>query len=298
MYAFLPFRREPHEAPGCYVALSCRMPGFSLADPARELRLIQSRLVYEIAKEALSVESGYAIAKKLIGEDFATTAPPRWWEQLANRKLDLPRALLRREPKALAWMESLKQRTDGAEHALSMPLWNLALPHSVRVSSVMTWRASVEAMGYEIPEPPMGSPASSTLYTNALADGLLGENPWAGVNLAVFCLRLAEARGNLAQFVLTYKTLLSSRSFQLLNTVIPVWTSLAFFFESNYSTLQINVANEAEFLAAGEELTDHGLAVRLMSLTRDEDDRYALVDSISKPIFDCSIPSNFIFVDF
>jgi hypothetical protein len=298
MVAFRPVHSDP--APGCYVELSRRMPyGFKLAANAvRPLEAIQSRLVFDIASEALAAETGYSIEKRLMGSDFSADERTRWWEKLGRDRLNLLHALRRRDPAAQMWMERLKRHTDSAERALSMPLWHLSRVGRATVFSVMSWRAAIEAMGVAIPRFPNRSPDDAKRYVTALQELLFRrDSQWEAINAAIYSLRLAEAQGNLPSYVLTYETMLSNEwpLLQDSNSIGNAWARLADFYTDWFSTLQLNVVDEAEFIGVADELTAYGLHVKVASIPRDRDERYALADMLVPGTRGSSSPSNFIF---
>lgn len=70
---------------------------------------------------------------------------------------------------------------------------------------------------------------------------------------------------------------------------------MAEFYTDWFSTLELNVADEAEFIGVANELTAHGLHVKVVSIPRDRDERYALADMLVPETSGSSSPSHFIF---
>ncbi|MBY4791651.1 hypothetical protein [Burkholderia multivorans] len=286
MYAFSPVQCDP--PPGCYVELT-RAPlyGIRLTPRGnRYLRHCQSRLVFDIACETLGVSTPYAIEKRLVGDAFAPDNRSRWWEKLRYKRFDLPRALKRGDPVSRMWMERLAKQTSEASQALAMPIWALSSRGRVTVDAVMSWRTAVEAMGVSIPKFSARSTQSAKRYVDQLCAPLRSpDTVWAGANVALFCLRLAQARGDLANYALTYETIASDTwRFDMMNAGLPAdeaWGQLATFYGEWFSTLRLNVGNEADLMEVLEELRAYGLSTELASISRAEDDRYAFVDSLT-----------------
>ncbi|WP_233177117.1 hypothetical protein, partial [Ralstonia sp. ASV6] len=61
-------------------------------------------------------------------------------------------------------------------------------------------------MGIPIPEFPARSKQCARRYVEQLFEPIRSpDTTWAGANVALFCLRLAQARGDLASYALTYE---------------------------------------------------------------------------------------------
>lgn len=144
VYAFRPVRCDP--LVGCYVELSGELlHGFQFAPRGNwHLPGIQNRLVFDIARDVLHVDTGYSIEKALLGNFFLTDAPSRWWERLAQNRLNVPRALARGDPAAKRWMSLLSAHTNAADRALAMPLPAIRR-HSLRASKRLRPRACIAA---------------------------------------------------------------------------------------------------------------------------------------------------------
>lgn len=283
MYAFTPVQCDSQ--PECYVELSRSPhgPPFGLQAAFlgnKHLRQYQAREVFHIACETLGVETPYAIEKLLSGESFESADPPRWWEKLRDGRFDLVRALARNDPKSREWMGRLSKYTDKANRMLAMPLWKLSQPSRVSVNAVVTWRPAVEAMGVQIPQFPDRSKNCGLRYAEQLFKLL--KNPQtrcAGINVAVFCLRLAQARGDLAHYVLTYETLVDDKWFWYARSQSQLGDLLLFYGEW-FSTLQLDVRTESDLIEIEEELTAYGLSVDFVRYSQRDDPRYALVNSL------------------
>lgn len=286
MYAFSPVQCDP--PPGCYVELT-RFPlhGIQCAPRGnRHLRHYQSRLVYDIACETLGVWTPYAVEKQLMGNAFVPSERSRWWEKLRYGRLDLPRALARGDPASKAWLERLARRTNDASRVLSMPLWALSTIGGVTVEAVVSWRGPVSAMGVPIPEFPAHTKQSARRYVDQLFEPIGSPGTtWAGLNVALFCLRLAQARGDLASYALTYEAIASERWRCCMMCAGPAadqcWRQLAMFYGEWFSTLCLRLSTEAELMEAQEDLRAHGLLSELTAISRAEDLRYELVDRLT-----------------
>ncbi|MDE2203260.1 MAG: hypothetical protein KGJ38_11145, partial [Burkholderiaceae bacterium] len=273
MYAFNPVECDPLS--GCFIELSrAGLPGWRSAYRGNvHLRAYQSRLVFDIARRVLNAPTGYRIEKTLMGDAFATDAPTRWWERLGHRKLDLPRALARDDRTATMWMDRLARHTDAAHRALAMPIWSLSQTDRASVNAVMSWRQAVEQLGVSIPSPPTRSKRSVKQYVDALYHPVSSrETCWAGLNVAVFCLRLAQAKGDLSHYALTYETLISdewkfaisSQAAELRN----VWRNLRTFYDEWFSTLAVSVTDQTDWRELLDELEAHGLSYEVQDGTR------------------------------
>lgn len=282
MYAFSPVQCDSW--PECYVELSRPLRGLCFGIQTTphgnwHLRQYQGREVFHVACKTLGVETPHAIEKILSGESFSLDAPSRWWEGLRDG-FDLVRALARKDPKSRMWMDRLSKYTDEANSVFAMPLWKLSEIGGASVSAVLSWRLTVEAMGVPIPKFPDRSKASVAQYVELLSEPLRHLNTmWAGVNVAIFCLRLAQARGNLALYALTYETLIDDRWSWYARSQSELGKLLLFFGEW-FSTLQLHVSTEADLIEIEEELTAYGLSVDFTRCSQCDDPRYALVNSL------------------
>lgn len=285
MYAFSPVQCDPPR--GCYVELT-RLPLHGIQCAPRgnhHLRRYQSRLVFDIACQTLGVWTPYAVEKQLMGDAFVPGERTRWWEKLCYGRLDLPRALERRDPVSKMWLDRLADETSEATRVLSMPLWALSTIGHVTVDAVVSWRGAVSAMGLPIPEFPTRSKQGGKLYVNQLFEPMgSGDTTWAGLNIALFCLRLAQARGDLASYVLTYEAIASDRWRRCMMCAGPAadqcWRDLAMFYGEWFSTLRLRVSTEVELLEVQEDLQVHGLSTQLTAISRVEDPRYEFVDRL------------------
>jgi hypothetical protein len=283
MYAFTPVQCDSQ--PECYVALSRPSygPGFGIQTAPRgnwHLRQYQSREVFHIARKTLGVKTPYAIEKILLGKSFTSDASPRWWEGLRDDGLDLVRALARKDPKSRMWMDRLSKYTNEADCMLAMPLWKLSEIGGASVSAVLSWRLAVEAMGVPIPKFPDRSKVSVAQYIEQVSEPLRHlKTMWAGVNVAIFCLRLAQAQGNLALYAITYETLIDDGWSWYARSQSHLGNLLLFFGEW-FSTLQLRVWTEADLIEIQEELTAYGLSVDVTRYSQHDDPRYSLVNSL------------------
>lgn len=286
MYAFTPVECDPLS--GCFIELSrTSLPGLRFAHRGNvHLRAYQSRLVFDIACQVLDAPTGYRIEKTLVGDAFLTDAPTRWWERLGRRRLDLPRALARNDRTATMWMDRLATHTEAAHRALAMPIWSLSRTGRVSVNAVMSWRQAVEQLGVRVPSRPTRSKRSVKRYVDALHRPFSSrETCWAGLNLAVFCLRLAQAKGDLSHYALTYETLMSNEW----EFSIPIgepefehaWRNLKHFYDEWFSTLAVSVTAQRDWRELLDELEAHGLSYEVQDGTRADDERYAFLESIS-----------------
>lgn len=286
MYAFNPVECDPLS--GCFIELSrAGLPGLRFAHRGNvHLRAYQSRLVFDIACRVLAAPTGYQIEKTLLGDAFTTDAPTRWWERLERRKLDLPRALARNDQTATMWMDRLARHTDAARRALAMPIWSLSQTGRVSVNVVMSWRQAVEQLGVSIPSRPTRSKRSIKQYVDALYHPVSSrETCWAGLNVAVFCLRLAQAKGDLSHYALTYETLMSSEWKYSIPIGPPefgdAWRNLRTFYDEWFSTLTVSVTDQTDWRELLDELEAHGLSYEVQDGMRADDERYALAESIA-----------------
>jgi len=286
VYAFNPVECDPLS--GCFIELSrTGLPGLRCAYRGNvHLRAYQSRLVFDIARRVLKAPTGYRIEKALMGDAFATDAPTRWWERLERRGLDLPRALARNDRTAMMWMDRLARHTDAAHRALAMPIWSLSQTGRASVNAVMSWRQAVEQLGLIVPSRPTRSPRSIRQYIDALYRPIsASETCWAGLNVAVFCLRLAQAKGDLSHYALTYETLMSDKWNLTISTRFPglegAWQHLRTFYDEWFSTLAISVTAQTDWRELLDELEAYGLSYEVQNGTRADDERYAFIESIS-----------------
>ncbi|WP_233176959.1 hypothetical protein, partial [Ralstonia sp. ASV6] len=111
------------------------------------------------------------------------------------------------------------------------------------------------------------------------------DTTWAGANVALFCLRLAQARGDLASYALTYEAIASERWRRCMMCAGPAadqcWRQLAMFYGEWFSTLCLRISTEAELGEVQEDLHAHGLLSELTAISRAEDVRYELVDRLT-----------------
>nr|CCA86562.1 hypothetical protein RALSY_40788 [Ralstonia syzygii R24] len=166
-----------------------------------------------------------------------------------------------------------------------MPLWALSTIGRVTVDAVVSWRGAVNAMGLPIPEFPVRSKQSARLYVDRLFEPIGSrDTTWAGLNVALFCLRLAQARGELANYALTYEALASDRWRRCMlcagSAADQCWRELAIFYGEWFSTLRLRVSTETELLEVLEDLQLHGLSTQLTAVSRAEDPRYEFVDRL------------------
>jgi hypothetical protein len=284
MYAFTPIQCDSQ--PECYVELSrpAHGPFFGVQTAPRgnwHLRQYQSCEVFNIARKTLGVETPYAIEKLLSGESFVPDDPTRWWEKIRDGRLDLVRALARNHYASRMWMERLLEYTDEAHRMLAMPLWKLSAPSKVSVNAVLTWRPEVEAMGVQIPRFPDRSEISGLRYVEQLSELLKGgaKTIWAGINVAIFCLRLAQAQGHLAHYALTYEAIVSDK-WHWFGIDQPLLSKLLLFYGEWFSTLQLHVWMEADLIEIEKDLTAYGLSVNFIQYSQHEDPRYSLSHSL------------------
>lgn len=285
VYALNPVECDPLS--GCCIELS-RTGLLGLRGAYRgnvHLHAYQSRLVFDIARRVLDAPTGYRIEKALMGDAFATDAPTRWWERLGSRKLDLPRALARNDHTAVMWMNRLAQHTEEAVRALAMPIWSLSQTGRTTINAVMSWRQAVEGLGVHIPSLPTRSKRSIKHYVDTLYQPVSSSKTcWAGLNVAVFCLRLAQARGDLGHYALTYETLMSDDWRFTMSMRFPelevAWRQLRSFYDEWFSTLAISVTAQTDWHELLDELGAYGLSYEVENGTRADDERYALFDSI------------------
>lgn len=258
MYAFTP--KQCDSQLECFVELSrpYYAPPYGIQTAPRgnwHLNQYQTREVFNIACKALRVHTPYAIEQRLAGESFLPDERSRWWEKLSCGRLDLVRALSRKDPAAQMWMNLLSQHTKEADTLLAMPLWKLSGIGGASVNTVLTWRRSVEAMGVQIPQFPRKSEISSLRYTKRLLEALKDpETMWAGLNVAIFCLRLAQAQGNLAHYILTYETIIDERWSACQRDISELGNLLRFYAEW-FSLLQLHILTEADLVEIEKDLT-------------------------------------------
>ncbi|WP_143811182.1 hypothetical protein [Paraburkholderia piptadeniae] len=243
--------------------------------------------MFDIACEVLGVWTPYAIEKRLMGDAFLPDERSRWWEKLRYDRLDLPRALQRGDRASRIWMDRLSGHTSDASKALAMPLWPLSSIGRVSVEAVMTWRTSIEAMGTHIPELSARSMQSARQYVDQLYEPLRAQHTiWAAANVALFCMRLAQACGGLANYALTYETIASERWRHCMmgagTAATDTWQRLRLFYGEWFSTLQLHITKESELCEAIDALSSRGLSTHAVSRCRQDDERYALVNSLSR----------------
>lgn len=281
MYGFTPVMSDP--PPGNYVELSRRMPhGMQLNDhPERALGVFLGQLVFAIACETLHVDTAYGIEKELSGPEFQNDNRDRWWEKLGQGRLDLRRALARRDPRARREMDRLSNRSDALAGLLCMPLWSLSRIGWVSVHSVVSWRDAVEAMGVSIPDFGVCTPDYARQFVKQLMAPLSDRNTmWAGITVALFCLRLAQARGDLVHYTLIFETLTSPRwELEIMlagpQSSMQAWLNLTYFYTQWFSTLRLTLSTEADFSEAVTDLDSAGMSVEILKTSRLNDPRYA-----------------------
>ncbi|WP_155753719.1 hypothetical protein [Burkholderia anthina] len=261
MYAFS--IAEKGTLPGQYVTLSGAFAPLRTPRGERSLGYLQSRLVFDIARLQLGASSPYDVEKRLLGEHFTPDMRTRWWEKICNDRLDLPRALARGDPQSLRWMRLLDRHTDVARRVLAMPLWALSKPGPVTIESVMAWRPAIEALGVRIPPFPDRSPESACRYIGRLYSPLEDRRrQWAGFSVALFCLRLAQAQGNLGCYALTYEAITSTRLnlYRVLfeEPLRALSIRLLPFYRDWFSTLRIHVTRREDLTELVRELCDYG----------------------------------------
>lgn len=282
MYAFSPVQPYPPPPPGTYVELSRRVPhGMQFAYRAeRALGVFLGQLVFDIACETLNVDTGYAIEKELSGAEFCNDDRKRWWEKLGRGHLDLRRALSRRDPQARRQIDLLSERTDALTEVLSMPLWTLSAVGRAPVHTIVSWRGAVETMGVAIPNFPVCTPDNAKQFVQRLMEPLADRKTWAAINVALFCLRLAQARGDLIYFTLIYETIASTVWELNIMLTSPysyerAWRNLMRFYTEWFSTLRLTLTNEADFWEAVKDLESAGMQVEILRTSRLDDLRYA-----------------------
>ena len=166
-------------------------------------------------------------------------------------------------------MDLLAAHTNAASRALAMPLWALSVIGEASVERVMSWRAAVEGMGINIPPRPAKTQASINRYVSALCAPLLStDTSWAALNVALFCLRLAQAKGDLVHYVLTYETLMSDEwEHSLLSGGDEVnlsWPNLKRFYDEWFSTLAVSTSSVSDWHELFRDLQMHSLSYDIM----------------------------------
>ncbi|MGN8063423.1 hypothetical protein ACTJK4_17370 [Ralstonia sp. 22111] len=183
-------------------------------------------------------------------------------------------------------MSLLSAHTDTADRALAMPLWALSMVGRADLRSVMSWRHAIEKVGAYIPPRPTRAQSSIRKYVNALRrpPRPFDASFWAALNVMLFCLRLAEAKGDLSHYVLTYETLMADEwgpPFFIGDMASrDAWCNLRRFYDEWFSTLKISVRTQADWRGLLHELEAHGLHYEVMATTRACDERYALANSL------------------
>lgn len=229
----------------------------------RQLGYFQSRLVFDIARKQVGASSAYDLEKRLCGAQFDPDIRTRWWEKIANDRLDLPRALARGDEMSLKWMRRLDEETDAARRALAMPLWRLSNPGQATVESVMAWRPTIEMLGVRIPPLPDRSVESARRYLDRLYEPRLDRrHHWAAVNVAMFCLRLAQARGSLGCYALTYDAItlgfLSPHRPTFEEPLGRLMSRLLPFYRNWFSVLELHFTVLDDLLDLVSEFRDYG----------------------------------------
>ena len=280
MYGFKPVTSDP--PPGNYVELSRRMPhGLQLGyHPERALGVFLGELVFEIACETLHVDTAYGVEKELSGAEFRSDNRDRWWEKLRSHRLDLRRALDRHDPRARRELDRLGKRTNALEELLSMPLWTLSGRGPVSVHSVVSWQDAVEAMGVPIPHFDVCTPSYAREFVQRLMAPLFdSKTTWAGITVALFCLRLAQARGDLVYYTLIFETLMSPEWELMMKpySAQRTWQNLANYYTQWFSTLKLTLSDETDFWQAVKELESAGMSVKILKTSRLNDPRYASI---------------------
>jgi hypothetical protein len=128
--------------------------------------------------------------------------------------------------------------------------------------------------------------------------GAAHRTTWAGANVALLCLRLAQARGDLANYALTYETIASEKwRLYMMSAGLAAdeaWHQLAMFYGEWFSTLRLNAATESDLTEARQALRACGLSTELVSISRTEDERYALAGGLVSPTLPRSDPFSFL----
>ncbi|HZG18618.1 MAG TPA: hypothetical protein VE092_01275 [Herbaspirillum sp.] len=242
------------------------------------MRRLLAEEVFDIAARALNAGTPYEIEQILTGESFLPDERTRWWERLRKGSYDLIGALKRNEPKARDWMRRLAKHTNEADRLLAMPLWKLSEPGVASVNVMWTWRSAVENMGVVIPKFPDRSESSACRYKESLLSLLRNyQTTMAGINTALFCLRLAQAQGNLGCYILTYEKIVADKWPWSTNLFLG---KLLLFYAEWFSTLQIHCLREDDLIDVEQDLNAYGLSVNFVEYRRLNDPRYELISAI------------------
>jgi hypothetical protein len=102
---------------------------------------------------------------------------------------------------------------------------------------------------------------------------------WAGVNVAIFCLRLAQAQGHLAHYALKYEAIVKDK-WHWSGIDQPLLCNLLLFYGEWFSTLKLHAWAEADLIEIEKNLTAYGLSVDVIQYSQHDDPRYALSHSL------------------
>ncbi|NTX26717.1 hypothetical protein HT746_06125 [Burkholderia pyrrocinia] len=184
----------------------------------RELERMQCILTYLIAWAACGTRTAYGIEKHLMGDNFLVEDRTRFWERVARADLRLYARLDQGEQRATQQWELLRKLTGEAEALRNFPLWKFLHNSPIRNIELSTEKERVEKLcGYLMPRPPTASVSDTSRYIDELFGGTLSgvdekndDEVYAWLNMALFCMRYAEASSNLAQYIITYEGLFNA----------------------------------------------------------------------------------------
>ncbi|UVE70318.1 hypothetical protein L2Y90_31305 (plasmid) [Burkholderia pyrrocinia] len=184
-------------------------------NPRKNIERIQCFLTYLIAAEACDTYAPYGIEKRLKGAEFRNVDRARFWDRVARGDYQLYTRLKRKQSTPIKQWELLSSLTNKAEELRTSPLWDLLLNDTIPVYQLIYQRNEIERIcDYKVPLPPSSSISDATRYVDELFCGTLAGKEfrsdsaiYSQLLMGVYCLRLAGAKWNLAQYILTYEGL-------------------------------------------------------------------------------------------
>jgi hypothetical protein len=172
---------------------------------------MQSRILFSMAACAARTQNPSEIERSLAGPEYSAAERSRFYERLKKGEYRLQKGLNRGEKKLENELLRLENKVGPiVREFLEWPLWAW-----LGEGDFGWWdlNAQEEELYYfwwrHIPAPPEPNLIDVDRYLHSLLFHTDSPDPGM-LNMAVYCLKLAELNGNLAQYILTYEGLFNA----------------------------------------------------------------------------------------
>jgi len=206
----IPLHRLSSEDEGCYKSqfvlpkIECAWAGGRTQK--RNVERMQARAIYALAASVVHDENPTHLERAILGDLYAPHDRLRLFERLKKGEYRVVKNLQRGERRLHVALDKLVESGGDVFSILVWELWPM-----LDEGETPLWRRAAETpfiefvCSYEVPDPPEGDMSDAARYVSELFPPRI--DSLGHLTMGIHCLKLAEASGNLTQYVLTYEGL-------------------------------------------------------------------------------------------